>query len=71
MEFAMRYQDRIHNRLATSGGKTRSDCTAIAAEADDDIKRLSAEVLLLKNALWKSCGDDEETVNACIESQRT
>jgi hypothetical protein len=71
MDFAIRYQDRIHNRLATSGGKTRSDCTAIAAEADADIRRLSAEVLLLKNALWKACGDDEDTVTSCIDSQRT
>ena len=27
------------------------------------------DIVLLKNALWKACGDDEEVVNATIESQ--
>lgn len=29
-----------------------------------------AEIQLLRNALWKACGDDEDVVNATIESQR-
>ena len=44
------------------------------------IKRLEAKILaerekfkhneeVLMNALWKACGDDEEVVNATIESQ--
>lgn len=37
----MRYQDRIHNRLANYG-KARYDATAIAAEADAEIKALRA-----------------------------
>lgn len=41
MDFAVRYQDRVYNRLATSG-KPRSDCTAIAAEADAEIAKLRA-----------------------------
>ena len=34
------------------------------------IAELEAELALYKNALWKACGDDEETVNATLESQR-
>ena len=33
------------------------------------IKRLEANQEVLMNALWKACGDDEEVVNATIESQ--
>jgi hypothetical protein len=40
MNFALRYQDRIYNRLATSGGRTRSECASIAAEADAEIRDL-------------------------------
>ena len=39
-------------------------------EAADLIDALYREVQGLKNALWKACGDDEETVNAYIESER-
>ncbi len=38
--------------------------------AADRLRRLEAEVLVLRNALWKACGDDEEAVNGAIESQR-
>ena len=36
----------------------------------DVIQRHEAELLAWKNALWKACGDDEEVVNATLESQR-
>jgi hypothetical protein len=42
------------------------DTGAIAAE----LRRLHAENEVLLNALWKACGDDEDVVNATIESQR-
>lgn len=32
--------------------------------------KCAAENLVLTNALWKACGDDEDVVNATIESQR-
>lgn len=41
-------------------------CSLAAAE----LRRLHKENELLMNALWKACGDDEEVVNATIESQR-
>lgn len=34
------------------------------------IDKLQAELLLYKNALWKACGDDEDVVNATLESER-
>ena len=34
------------------------------------MEQLEADLLLYKNALWKACGDDEETVEATLESQR-
>ena len=39
-------------------------------KAATELRRLHAENELLMNALWKACGDDEEVVNATIESQR-
>jgi hypothetical protein len=33
------------------------------------IRRLEANQEVLMNALWKACGDDEEVVNATVESQ--
>lgn len=38
--------------------------------AATEIDRLNAELLLHKDALWKACGDDEDVVNATLESQR-
>lgn len=35
----------------------------------DERARLEHNNEVLMNALWKACGDDEETVNATIESQ--
>jgi len=33
------------------------------------LRRLHHNNVVLKNALWKACGDDGEVVNATIESQ--
>jgi hypothetical protein len=43
-----------------------SQCTN---EAAAELRRLHHNNLILTNALWKACGDDEEVVNATIESQ--
>jgi hypothetical protein len=40
-------------------------CEKAAAE----LRRLHHNNEVLMNALWKACGDDEEVVNATIESQ--
>ena len=37
--------------------------------AADELRRLHHNSLVLTNALWKACGDDEKVVNATIESQ--
>lgn len=34
-----------------------------------DAEKLRHNNEVLANAIWKACGDDEETVNATIESQ--
>lgn len=39
------------------------------ADAADELRRLHHNNLVLMDALWKACGDDEEIVNATIESQ--
>ena len=49
---------------------TDDDCgycqpCVIAAE----LRRLHHNNQVLKNALWKACGDDEEAVNATIASE--
>lgn len=40
-----------------------------AREAAAELRRLHHNNELLMDALWKACGDDEEVVNATIESQ--
>ena len=42
---------------------------ALARQAREELRRLSHNIEVLTNALWKACGDDEEVVNATIESQ--
>lgn len=36
---------------------------------EQQIEALQNNLVLHKNALWKACGDDEECVNATLESQ--
>ena len=38
-------------------------------QAAEELRRLHHNSLVLTDALWKACGDDEEVVNATIESQ--
>jgi len=38
-------------------------------DAADELRRLEHNNEVLMNALWKACGDDQEVVNATIESQ--
>lgn len=37
--------------------------------AANELRRLHHNNLVLMDALWKACGDDEEVVNGTIESQ--
>ena len=41
----------------------------VALKAAAELRRLDHNNRVLTDALWKACGDDEETVNATIESQ--
>jgi len=43
--------------------------TTTRRDAAEELRRLHHNNEVLMNALWKSCGDNEETVNATIESQ--
>ena len=40
-----------------------------AKQAAAELRRLQHNNLVLMDALWKACGDDEEMVNGYIESQ--
>jgi hypothetical protein len=42
---------------------------AIADERSVEREKFKHNEEVLMNALWKACGDDEEVVNATIESQ--
>lgn len=35
----------------------------------ENVSKLEHNIQVLKNAVWKACGDDEDAVNATIESQ--
>ncbi len=47
----------------------RHEVDPINKEAAAELRRLHHNNQVLKNALWKACGDDQEVVNATIESQ--
>jgi hypothetical protein len=53
---ALRLADQL---IAYLGGNT-------AAQAADELRRLHHNNQVLKDALWRACGDDEEAVNATI-----
>ena len=59
--------DELDAELAAAGHESGR---ALARLQTAEIERLRNEMLLLKNALWKACGDDADTVAATIESQR-
>ena len=61
---AIRLADIIEQDPTTTWGY-REFSHAAAAE----LRRLHHNNQVLKDALWKACGDDEEAVNATIESQ--
>lgn len=46
-----------------------SEAQGYIESAIDEISRLQHNTQVLKNALWKACGDNEEIVNATIDSQ--
>lgn len=58
----------IRTNLAQRSSHTPSPELAAHLE---EIRKLRHNIEVLTNALWKSCGDDEDTVNATIDSQGT
>lgn len=47
--------------------KSNEHCAAL----ESALRELITERDTLKDALWKACGDDEQSVNAYIESQQS
>lgn len=59
-------------RLADQLGRYYTHLTVVPEinrQAAAELRRLHHNNQVLKNALWKACGDDQEVVNATIESQ--
>jgi hypothetical protein len=61
---AHRLADIIEQDPTTTWGYREASHAAAA-----ELRRLHHNNQVLKDALWKACGDDEEAVNATIESQ--
>ncbi len=67
MSYSQAYA-RVLRRIAKAHlGHIDAACLEQAAA---HMEALEAKVRLLTDALWKACGDDEEMVEATIESQR-
>jgi|688.fasta_scaffold1366801_2 hypothetical protein len=64
---ALRLAEALRNIAADTSLSDRY--CEVMSEADDELRRLHHNNQVLKNALWKACGDDEETVNATIASE--
>lgn len=47
----------------------KDGCRAHCDELIDELRRLHHNNQVLKNALWKACGDDEGVVNDTIASE--
>ena len=60
---ALRLADKMNSYSLCSGYAWH--CHKAAAE----LRRLHHNNLVLTDALWKACADNEEVVNATIESQ--
>lgn len=61
---AHRLADIIEQDPITTWGYREASHAAAA-----ELRRLHHNNQVLEDALWKACGDDEEAVNATIESQ--
>jgi hypothetical protein len=64
---ALRLADALRNIAADTSLSDRY-CEVIF-EVDDELRRLHHNNQVLKDALWRACGDDEEAVNATIASE--
>ena len=64
---ALRLAEALRNIAADTSLSDRY--CEVMSEADDELRRLHHNNQVLKNALWKACGDDEEAVNATIASE--
>lgn len=60
---ALRLASQIEKYWGAESGHDRE------RQAAAELRRLHHNNLVLMDALWKACGDDEEVVNATIESQ--
>ena len=58
----------ILKKHAAAYGDSKYEPARWVVEALQDA--VSQQTVLLKNALWKACGDDEQMVNDYIDSQR-
>jgi hypothetical protein len=58
----------VLKKHAAAYGDTKHEPARWVVEALQDA--VSQQTMLLKNALWKACGDDEQMVNDYIDSQR-
>jgi len=56
-------------RLADELAAWEFSSSGLCGKAAAELRRLHHNNQVLMNALWKACGDDEEVVNATIESQ--
>lgn len=60
---------RLADALESADLKLREQLEAEDQQAAAELRRLHHNNEVLMNALWKACGDDEDVVNATIESQ--
>ena len=67
---AMRLADALEDDLEDYAGLSLPRlCQGIADDAAAELRRLHHNNQVLKNALWKACGDDEGVVNDTIASE--
>ena len=60
---------RLADALADRRDWYEFDPSAWCPQAAAELRRLHHNNAVLMDALWKACGDDEDIVNATIESQ--
>lgn len=66
LRLADKYAEAFHDHQRHASHETRHDMLVFRDALDAELRRLHHNNQVLKDALWRACGDDEETVNATI-----
>ncbi len=71
MSDALKLAERLRNQAAQLRAKSTplADLIPLLQQVADELERQDHNFYVLKDAVWKSCGDDADCANETINSQ--